>query len=144
MRPDPPGGAPIGRMLGCGVRVEPLPAHVDARGSVSEPLRPAELPLQRNVHVVLSAPGSIRGNHFHRRGTEICVVYGPALMRLRADSVEEEVEVPAGEAHRFLIPPGISHAIRSDGESPGLTVAFNTREHDPADPDTFRDVILEG
>jgi hypothetical protein len=66
-------------------RVEPLPVSRDPRGLLIEPLGPVELPAQRNVHLVVTGPGQIRGNHFHRLGTEIVTVLGPALVRLREE-----------------------------------------------------------
>lgn len=128
---------------GAAVHAERLEMHRDARGTVLEPLRPDQIAGQRNVHVVVNHPGCVRGNHFHRRGTEVCVVYGPALFRIRTGDRVHDTAVPAGEAYRFTIPPLVSHAVRNTGIEPHLLVAFNTVEHDPDAPDTFGDVILE-
>jgi dTDP-4-dehydrorhamnose 3,5-epimerase-like enzyme len=65
------------------VRIEPVIVHQDSRGSVFEPLDPERLPSQRNVHVVVTEPGRVRGNHYHIRGTEALTVQGPALVRIR-------------------------------------------------------------
>jgi mannose-6-phosphate isomerase-like protein (cupin superfamily) len=51
------------------------------------------------------------------------------------------VEVPAGQAWRFTIPAGVSHAYRGHGPGPMVMVAFNSEVHDPARP-PIRDVIL--
>jgi dTDP-4-dehydrorhamnose 3,5-epimerase-like enzyme len=124
------------------VTIERPTVHRDPRGWVFEPLRPAEFAEQRNAHVVVSEPGAVRGNHFHRRGTEVLTLVGPALVRLREDGEVRDVEVAPGEVVRFTIPPGISHAIRNTGRQPVLLVAFNTQEHDPQDPDLVRDELL--
>ena len=58
----------------------------DPRGFVFEPLEGEALIQQRNVHVVVSRPGAVRGNHYHRVGTESLAVCGPALVRIRRDS----------------------------------------------------------
>ncbi|HEU4642517.1 MAG TPA: cupin domain-containing protein [Gemmatimonadaceae bacterium] len=133
-----PATAPAGRMA----EVEPVTVHADARGIVLEPATPGMLPGQRNVHLVTSAPGAIRGNHYHERGTEVAVVVGPALVRLRESGVVRDVDVPAGAAWRFTIPPRVSHAFQNTGDRPMVLVAFNTVEHDPAAPDVFRDVLI--
>jgi dTDP-4-dehydrorhamnose 3,5-epimerase-like enzyme len=65
------------------VRIEPVVFHQNSRGSVFEPLDPQHLAGQRNVHVVVTKPGCVRGNHYHTRGTEVVTVQGPALVRLR-------------------------------------------------------------
>ena len=125
--------------------VEVLRVHRDARGSVTEPLTPGLLPGQRNVHLVVSAPGVVRGNHLHRRGTEILTVIGPALVRTRAHGGEvSDTHVPPGGVYRFTFPPGVAHAIQNTGSEPGVLVAFNTEEHDPANPDVERAVLIEG
>ncbi len=56
------------------VVVEAVKVHSDFRGTVYEPIQPDELGFQRNIHVVTNLPGVVRGNHFHRRGTEIITI----------------------------------------------------------------------
>lgn len=147
----------------------------DARGVVFEPLASAQLGAQRNVHVVLSAPGAIRGNHFHRVLHEVTVVMGPARVAWRpandaaskgaagatsaagsaampaatapsGDAASmaqvDSVDVPPGEAWRFEFPPGIAHAYLNTGQETQVLVAFSSEPHDPANPDTYRDVVL--
>ena len=74
------------------VRVEPVVLHQDSR-SVFEPLEPECLPSQRNIHVVVTEPGCVRGNHYHTRGTEVITVQGPALVRIR-DGQDSEYPDP--------------------------------------------------
>lgn len=124
------------------LKPEVLTVHRDARGAVFEPLASDSLMSQRNVHVVLSEPGQIRGNHVHRLGTEVLVVQGPALVRMRAGGDPRDSVVPAGEVHRFVIPPGVAHAIRQEGPGQGLLIGFNTHAHDPQAPDTYPDPLL--
>ena len=132
MDPHAPGAA----------RIENLSSHRDARGSLFEPLNAAELSRQRNVHVVLTEPGEVRGNHFHRSATEMTTVVGPCLVRLKEAGALRDVAVPAGEAWRFTLPPGVVHAYRNTGTSTMVLVSFASALHDPANPDTVRDVIL--
>jgi dTDP-4-dehydrorhamnose 3,5-epimerase-like enzyme len=133
--PEPRTGMPL--------TIEPLRVSRDARGAVSEPLDAAGLAAQRNVHVVLTEPGCVRGNHLHRHATEVMTVYGPALVRTREAGVVRDHPVPAGAALRFTIPPGVSHAVQNTGKAPMLLVSFVTREHDPAAPDVESDVLIE-
>jgi len=125
------------------VRIDVLACHRDLRGAVFEPLPGDEIADYRNMHVVLSEPGAIRGNHFHVRGTEITTVAGPTLVRFREAGVVRDVVVPAGEVWRFRFPPGVPHAFRNTGERPGVLASFNTEEHDPLSPDAVREVLLE-
>jgi dTDP-4-dehydrorhamnose 3,5-epimerase-like enzyme len=124
------------------VVIEELKLHGDDRGSVLELLAPDRLASQRNVHVVLTEPGCARGNHFHKRGTETLIVYGPAMVRTREAGVDVDTSIPAGAVFRFVIPPGVSHAVRNTGPSPNLLIAFNTVQHDRAEPDAVADMLL--
>lgn len=125
------------------VAIEQVTISTDGRGFVFEPLSPALLSGQRNVHVAVTQPGCVRGNHRHERGTELLTVCGPALVRIRVgDSVKNTV-VQEGEVVRFTIPPGVAHAILNTGDRPMLLVGFNTVPHDPAQPDVVQEVLIE-
>jgi dTDP-4-dehydrorhamnose 3,5-epimerase-like enzyme len=119
-----------------------MKTHRDARGSLFEPMNAAELAAQRNVHVVLTEPGGVRGNHVHESAVEMTTVAGPCLVRLREGGEIRDVEVPAGETWRFTIPPGVAHAYRNTGDSLMVLVSFSSVVHDPAGSDTRREQIL--
>ena len=118
--------------------VEDITVRADLRGVVFEPLDDARLPRQRNVHVVTTEPGAVRGNHYHERGTEVAVVVGPGRVRVREAGAVRDVLVPAGCAYRFTFPPRVSHAFENTGQAPMLLVAFNTSVFDRATPDVVR------
>lgn len=123
-------------------RIQPLSCHRDSRGSLFEPLDVDELSRQRNAHVVLTGPRQIRGNHWHRRSTETTVVVGPCLVRLKEPDGLRDVLVPEQEAWQFTLPPGVVHAYQNTGEGIMVLISFASEVHDPADPDTVREVIL--
>jgi dTDP-4-dehydrorhamnose 3,5-epimerase-like enzyme len=122
--------------------VEPVKSHRDQRGLLFEPVNDQELAGQKNVHVVLTQPNEVRGNHFHHSAVEITTVVGPCLVRLKEGGAIRDLEVPAGEAWRFTIPPGIVHAYRNTGEGVMVLVSFSTNLHDSAGTDTVREQIL--
>ena len=122
--------------------IEPLQTHRDPRGALFEPVGDAQLAGARNVHVVLTEPGFVRGNHRHVVGTEVSVVTGPAQVRLKEHGEVRDVEVPSGEVWRFTIPPGVTHAYRNPGPGTMVLIGFNSELHDPARPDAVRDEIL--
>ena len=108
-----------------------------------EPLCDAELSAQKNVHVVLTQPNEVRGNHVHADAVETTSVVGPCLVRLKEGDCMRDVEVPAGAIWRFTIPPGVVHAFRNTGAGVMVLVSFSMIVHDPAAADTRREVILE-
>lgn len=123
-------------------RIEPVKTHRDPRGWLFEPLTDAELADQKNVHVVLTVPGEVRGNHVHATAFETTSVMGPCLVRLKEHGTVRDVEVPTGEVWRFTIPPGVVHAYRNTGEAVMVLVSFSSELHDPSGAGTRRDVIL--
>ena len=123
-------------------RVDPVKTIRDPRGSLFEPLSDLELIAQRNVHVVLTQPNEVRGNHAHHKATEITSVTGPCLVRLKEGDALRDVQVPAGEVWRFTIPPGVVHAYRNTGDAVMVLISFSTQVHDPAANDTRREQIL--
>lgn len=125
------------------VHIDIVVSHRDQRGAVFEPLAADAIADFRNVHVVLSEPDAIRGNHYHVRGTEVTTVVGPTLVRFREAGTVRDVVVPAGEVWRFRFPPKVPHAFRNIGDRLGVIASFNTEEHDQAAPDAVREVILE-
>jgi dTDP-4-dehydrorhamnose 3,5-epimerase-like enzyme len=124
------------------VVVQSVKTHRDARGSLFEPLSDAELAGQKDVHVVLTQPNEVRGNHVHQTAVETTSVVGPCLIRLKENGSIRDLDVPAGEIWRLTIPPGVVHAFRNTGESMMVLVSFSTNLHDPTGSDTQREQIL--
>src|SRR5258707_3646339 len=108
------------------VVVQSVKTHRDARGSLFEPLSDAELAGQKNVHVVLTQPNEVRGNHVHRTAVETTSVVGPCLIRLKEDGSIRDLDVPAGGIWRLTLPPRVGHAFRNTGEAMIVLVAFST------------------
>lgn len=125
------------------VKIDVLRMAKDARGYVFEPLEAEALGQYRNVHVVYTIPGVVRGNHRHLIGTEISSVAGPTLVRYKQDGVVHDIQVPEGEVWRFEFPPGVAHAFRNEGSQPSLLAAFNTEAHDPQNADVIREVLID-
>lgn len=107
-----------------------------------EPLTDAELHAQKNVHVVLTQPNEVRGNHVHRTAVETTTVVGPCRVRLKEEGEIKDIDVPAGDILRLTIPPGVVHAFRNTGTSAMVLVSFSTNLHDPEGADTEREQIL--
>ena len=126
------------------VKIDQLAVNSDKRGAVFEPLDAEMIVNQRNTHVVISQPGVIRGNHYHLNGTEIIAVMGPALVRIRDEQHLSDIEVPDQKVYRFILPPGVAHAIKNTSDRLNVLAAFNTVVHDPEKPDTIQEILIEG
>ena len=124
------------------VNYEKLNVIRDSRGIVFEPLEGDKIFDKKNAHVVMSGPGVVRGNHFHKKGRESIAVMGPALVSVRDDAEIREIEIPEGEVYGFFFPPGQSHAIKNMSKEINILMAFNTVGHDPQNPDTEVDLLL--
>jgi len=56
-------------------------------------MMPESARAQQNVHAVWTAPSVVRGNHHHVRGTEVTLVFGPALVRYRDANGIQDVQI---------------------------------------------------
>ena len=126
------------------ISYERLSVISDERGYVLELLDAGDFASQRNAHIVVSLPGVVRGNHYHTKGRETITILGRSLVRFREPGGGiEEVVVPEKEAWRFVFLPGVSHAIKNLGGEANTLVAFNMVEHDPENPDTRKDRLID-
>lgn len=122
--------------------LQSIKTHRDARGALFEPLSDTELTAQKNVHVVLTQPNEVRGNHVHHTATETTSVVGPCLIRLKESGKIRDIEIADGEICRLVIPPGVAHAYQNTGDAIMVLVSFSTNLHDPNGADTVREQIL--
>jgi dTDP-4-dehydrorhamnose 3,5-epimerase-like enzyme len=122
--------------------VEDISYFQDQRGRLVEPIAAGQIPEQLNSHLIITEPGCIRGNHYHMSGTEIFVMFGPGLVRLREEGVLRDVVVAENACVRFTIPPGVSHAFQNLGSRPMAAISFNTHLHDRTRPDVVPDILI--
>ncbi|HUR82208.1 MAG TPA: DUF429 domain-containing protein [Thermoanaerobaculia bacterium] len=114
------------------VRVMPLVARSDARGSVFN----VELPLNvAECHVATVRPGAIRGNHFHLQRTEVLVImYADRWTLLWDEGEGTTVQQRAYEGSGAVVleaPPRTAHTVRNDGAHDLHIISLNdTRETD--------------
>ena len=126
------------------VVVEKLNVHRDSRGMVVEPLDGERLGTQRNVHVVFSQPGEIRGNHYHPRSNEVLIVQhrDDWLFAWKENGENVSSRCFSGEgAILFWLPAGLAHAVKNTG-SQSLEIISCSNER-PGKKDTCWVTILE-
>ncbi len=104
--------------------------HQDERGFVFFPWQhlPATLPLQemcRNCHLVAIAAGQVRGQHQHPGKTEwLYVFHGQGRLFWRLPGQELQEKILADHRTLVVIPPGIPHALRNEGQGPLYLLAW--------------------
>ena len=98
----------------------------------------ARLPRQRNVHLVVTEPGHVRGNHYHEARQRGDRGVRPGPVPIPGGGRGPRLRDPRRPGVSLPIPPGIPHAFRNTGTAPQVLIGFNTEPHDPARPDVVR------
>jgi dTDP-4-dehydrorhamnose 3,5-epimerase-like enzyme len=89
-----------------------------------------------DVHVASSAPGMVRGNHFHLHKRQAVILFTGTAWSLHFDHGEgtspEHREFDGSCAVLVLVPPGCSQAVRNDGGGVLWLVTCSSEVYDPA------------
>jgi dTDP-4-dehydrorhamnose 3,5-epimerase-like enzyme len=110
----------------------------DARGfSFSVP--PAALEFVgaiADLHLASTAPGGVRGNHFHLSKRQAVILFPGTAWSLHWDTGEgttpQHQSFQGGKAVLLLVPPGASQAVRNDGNAPLWLLICSSEPYDPA------------
>ena len=90
-----------------------------------------------DIHLASTAPGAVRGNHYHlRRREAIVLLPGPAwsLHWDEGEGMPAQHRSFAGKsAVLVLVSPGASHAVRNDGDAPLWLIACSSQPYDPSE-----------
>lgn len=89
-----------------------------------------------DMHLASTAPGGIRGNHYHLRKREAILFLPGAAWSLHWDEGEgtpaQHRSFDGSGAVLVLVSPGCSHAVRNDGTALLWLVACSSEPYDPA------------
>jgi oxalate decarboxylase/phosphoglucose isomerase-like protein (cupin superfamily) len=90
-----------------------------------------------DIHLASTAPGAIRGNHYHLRRREAIVLLPGTAWSLHwdegGDSPAQHQSFDGATAILVLVSPGASHAVRNDGAAPLWLVACSSEAYDPTE-----------
>jgi dTDP-4-dehydrorhamnose 3,5-epimerase len=123
----------------CGVDFKALQAHTDHRGWLAEIYREDELPGE--IHPVMSylsetLPGAARGPHEHAHQTDYFVFAGPGVFvlylwdaRAHSPTWANRMKVVVGQSNPqiVIVPPGVVHAYKNIGSTPGWVLNYPNR-----------------
>lgn len=116
--------------------------HADERGSFVELVRSQGGASQASFST--TAPGVLRGGHYHRRKIErFTVIQGEALIQLRRLFTNEviEVRVSGDELVSVDMPTMWTHNIRNVGEDTLFTHFWTNDPYNPKRPDTVMEDV---
>ena len=90
-----------------------------------------------DIHLASTAPGAIRGNHYHLRRREAIVLLPGTAWSLHWDEGEglpaQHRSFDGSTTILVLVSPGASHAVRNDGQAPLWLVACSSEPYDPSE-----------
>jgi UDP-2-acetamido-2,6-beta-L-arabino-hexul-4-ose reductase len=119
------------------IKISELPNHDDARGfSFSPPAEALEfLGRVADMHLASTAPGCVRGNHYHLHKQEAIIVLPGTAWSFHWDEGENEAvrhrSFDGSQAVLVLVSPGASHAVRNEGDAPLWLVTCSSEPYDP-------------
>jgi quercetin dioxygenase-like cupin family protein len=124
--------------------------HHDERGMVFFPWQGLPETFSRqemcaSLHLITIAPGQVRGQHQHPQKTEWLYVFvGQGRLFWRSPSGATQEQVLDDDRTLVVIPPGIPHALRNEGQSPLYLLAWRAAGPDAGDgPETVAAPISE-
>jgi dTDP-4-dehydrorhamnose 3,5-epimerase len=112
----------------------------DHRGWLTEVLKSDPSVTIEQVHFSISNPGTIRGNHYHKRRVEwMFVTNGTGKITLEDNVTKEKSELAvSGECPVLIkICPNVMHTIVNDGSRPMHLLILTSEKHGQLDTDTF-------
>jgi UDP-2-acetamido-2,6-beta-L-arabino-hexul-4-ose reductase len=115
--------------------------HSDFRGSFVEVIR---LGVGGQVSFSTTVPGITRGNHYHTRKIErFAVIKGKALIQLRRIGTSEVYSFYLdGNVPAYVdMPIWYTHNIKNIGDETLYTNFWINEPFDPADPDTYFEIV---
>ena len=90
-----------------------------------------------DVHLASTAPGAVRGNHYHLRKREAIILLPGTAWSLHWDEGEgmpaQHRSFQGSSAVLVLVSPGRSHAVRNNGAAPLWLIACSSEPYDPTE-----------
>jgi oxalate decarboxylase/phosphoglucose isomerase-like protein (cupin superfamily) len=121
------------------IEISELSNNGDARGfSFTPPASALDFVGEiADMHLASTAPGAIRGNHYHLRKREAILFLPGTAWSLHWDegvgTTRRRRNFDGSNAVLVLVSPGSSHAVRNDGIAPLWLLACSSERYNPAE-----------
>ena len=121
------------------IRIDGLNNTGDTRGfSFTAPREALEFVGRiADIHLASTAPGAVRGNHYHLRRREAIIILPGVTWSLHwdegSDTPAQHRDFDGSSAVLVSVTPGISHAVRNDGKTTLWLVACSSEPYDPTE-----------
>jgi len=122
------------------IKTTKMRRFTDNRGFLVENTNPEILKGSKHFFYTSSAPGIIRGNHYHKHKVEwFCIIKGKC--RFVTENIKtrqrEETVVTDTDNILFRTEPFIAHAMENVGNTEMILLGFVNKVLDPKQPDTY-------
>lgn len=127
------------------IQTKKMKRYTDARGFLVENTYAALLAESKHFFYTMSAPGIIRGNHYHEHKVEwFCIVKGTC--RFVAEDTRskkrEEITIKDTDNVLFKTEPFVAHAMENVGDTEMIFLGFVNEVLDHKNPDTYTYKVL--
>jgi len=118
-----------------------LNGHKDSRGTFYEIIK---TPNSGQFSLSTTAPGIIRGGHYHHTKNEkFLVVKGKAIIEFRHIITNEKITYEVSDAKMQIVEmiPGYTHNIKNIGDDEMILFLWANENFDPQNPDTYYEEV---
>ncbi len=126
------------------LRIKELDAKMDERGIFAEILKSSEIKAQvKEVLLIVSKPGVVRGNHYHKKKVEwLCLMKGKGKFLYIDNKTGARKEVIIDNKPTIIETPlNVAHAIKNVGKDDLYLLEISNHLYAET-PDMFRKEIM--
>ncbi|OGZ99939.1 MAG: hypothetical protein A3C07_02820 [Candidatus Sungbacteria bacterium RIFCSPHIGHO2_02_FULL_47_11] len=119
------------------------PEFVDVRGAITKILDDGATVI-KSILLIESKPGSIRGNHYHKKDSHYCYLLSGKMEYFKKSAQGGEIESVVLNSGDMVFSPSMTiHAFRALEDSVFIALATEYRSQDRYEEDTVRVKLVE-
>ena len=129
------------------LEIRELKILLDDRGEFFECIRSEHIDSKfGQIYITTAFPTKVKGNHYHKRKTELfCVIQGKGELLLKDCSTKEQRTIKMGQENMIVvkIPNNVIHAIKNVGSEKMILLGYISEPYDKDNTDTYKEIIME-